>query len=62
MSPLDPIRPLVLLATLRNRALPAVDTSIEADTGWTYRESGTATHPVELVAVGGRLWRFRIQT
>jgi hypothetical protein len=51
----------VLLATLRNRALPAVDTSIEADTGWTYRESGMATHPVELVAVGGRLWTIRIQ-
>jgi hypothetical protein len=44
--------PLVPLATLRNHALPAVDTSIEADTGLTYRENGTATHSVEIVAIG----------
>ena len=61
MSPLDPIRPLVLLATLRNRALPAVDTSIEADIGLTYREGKTATRPIEIVAVGGRLWTFCTQ-
>jgi hypothetical protein len=61
MSPLDPIRPLVLLATLRNRALPAIDTSIGAETGLTYRESGTATHSFEIVAVGGRLGTFRTQ-
>ena len=50
------IQPLVLLATLRNRALPAVDTSTEANTDLTYRDSGTAPHPA------GRLWTFRTKS
>jgi hypothetical protein len=58
MSPQYPIRPLVLLANLRSRALPAVDTSIEVDTGLAYRESKAALIPSKswlLADVCGRL-------